>query len=127
MLEGFEPLVIASGTPYITVTKNGVAFNKSIIEKMERADFVQFFVDRNGRRFAICPCGKDEINAIRFYRGRNLSDGVRMNNSDLRETLSDLAGKDPEEGFRAKGSYNPAEHAIIFDLSATEPVRKSSK
>ena len=96
MLEGFEPLVIASGTPYITVTRNGVAFNKPVLEKMERADFVQFFIDRNGRRFAICPCGKDEINAIKFYRGRDLSDGVRMNNSDLRETLAGLAGKDPE-------------------------------
>ena len=127
MLDGFEPLVIASGTPYLAVTKNGVAFNKSVVEKMEKAEFIQLFIDRNGRRFAISKCEKDDENSLRFYRGRDVSDGVRMNNSDLRETLSDLAQKDSNAGFRVRGSYQPQEHALIFDLSDPEPIRKSSK
>lgn len=127
MLEGFEPLVIASGTPFMTVTKNGVSFNKSVIEKLEKSEYIQLFIDRNERRFAIAACTEDAKNAVKFYRGREISDGIRMNNSDLRATLLELAEKDSDDCFRARGFYQHSDHAIIFDLAATEPIRSTSR
>lgn len=125
MLAGFEPLILSSGTPSITVTRNGVSFNKSVVEKMEKSEYVQLFVDRTGRRFAISVCDSSLPTARRFYRGRDISNGIRWNNQDLLDTLSELSGIRATTGFKVKGEYIPEDRALIFDLNKTEPVRSA--
>lgn len=125
MLTGFETLILASGTPYMTVTKNGASFNKSCVEKMEMAPYVLPLIDRAGKRFAIVHCDMDEPGAQKFFRGRDISNGVRWGNTDFLTTVSEIVGVSYGEGFRVNASFDPDERALIFDLSDPLPVRGS--
>ena len=125
MLEGFEPLTIATGGMRMTVTKNGVSFSKGALEKLHCAQYVIPLIDRAGKRFAIAACKEEAKNAKRFYRDGGTADGVRWNERDLITTLSDLVGKNLEEhGITVDGIYSGEDDALIFDLNNARPSRK---
>ncbi|WP_346674654.1 hypothetical protein [Enorma phocaeensis] len=125
MLTGFEPLTIASGGMRMTVTRNGVSFSKGAVEKLHGTGYVQPMIDRAGKRFAIVACGEDAENAKKFFRGGDISNGVRWNERDLITTFSVLVGKDLEnEGVTVDGVYLEEDDALIFDFNNAHASRK---
>lgn len=127
MLKGFEPLIVASGIPRVTISRNGVSFNKATVEKMGKAPYVCVLIDRPGRRFAISPDeGEDSISRMDFFRpGAEISNGVRWNSSDLKQTFHDLMGWDVEhQTMRADGFFDAESRAIIFDLNEAVDISK---
>lgn len=125
MLDGFEPLTIASGGIRMTVTRNGVSFSKGALEKLRCTEFVLPLIDRVGKRFAIVTCGEGAKNAKAFYRGGEVADGVRWNERDLIATFSKLVGKNLEEnGVTIDGVYSEEDDALVFDFNRARPSRK---
>ena len=41
MLEGFKPISITSGVPTLSITKNGIGFNKAAILKIDAPQYVK--------------------------------------------------------------------------------------
>ena len=52
VLDSFKPRKLVVGSPYLSVTANGVSLNKSAIDRLEYAEFVKLLIDEEGKRLA---------------------------------------------------------------------------
>lgn len=122
-LSGFTPFNFNEGIPYVSITPNGVTFNKAVVMKMGYPDFVLLLIDDYGKRIALQACDESTPNAVRFYKpkkGNVIS--VRWNSKDLLNTIQGITGWDLEEtAFKADGVLLREDRAMVFDLNtATE-------
>jgi len=124
MLEDFEVLDFVVGVPSVSVTKNGVAFNKPAVEKMKCAYYVRLLIDRNSCRIAIAHTNDDDPKAQRFFReGQKVANGIRWNNKDLLTTITRLMKWNlTERGYKINGEYLEEEDALVFDLKTARPI-----
>ncbi len=123
MLSGFKPFNFNEGVPYVSVTTNGVTFNKSVVMKLDYPEHVVLLIDEEGKRIAIQACGENTENAAQFYKPKkNDVISVRWNGKDLLNTLQAITGWNlNEKAFRVEGTLLKSERAMLFDLSeATE-------
>ena len=128
-LDGFEVWEVSTGVPYVTIGKLGLLFNKAAVERLSRPEHVLLYIDKSTCRIAIAPCRADAKGARAFCKpGRDVRQGIRWNNYDLRTTIASMTGLDLDGGnWKASGAYSEADDALIFDLSAAEPVRARGK
>ena len=122
-LSGFTPFNFSEGIPYVSITPNGVTFNKAVVMKMGYPDFVLLLIDDYGKRIALQACDESTPNAVRFYKpkkGNVIS--VRWNSKDLLNTIQGITGWNLEEiAFKVDGILLREDRAMIFDLNtATE-------
>ena len=129
MLEGFEPLRLVTGIPTMSITKNGVSFNKTSIEKLGCPPYVIPMIDRQGNRFAIVARDERDDDTRKFHQeGRDTSNGIRWNNNDLVATFENMMGwKIAYMGMKVMGKYSENDKAIIFNLESAEPIDSGSK
>ena len=124
VLDGFTTFNFSEGVPYVSVTSNGVTFNKSVVMTMGYPKYVVLLIDESGKRIAVQECEETTPNATEFYKQKK-SDviSVRWNGKDLLNTLQDMMGwkLDKNGGFRVSGTHLKDEKAMLFDLNtATE-------
>lgn len=122
-LSGFTPFNFSEGIPYVSITPNGVTFNKAVVMKMGYPDFVLLLIDDYGKRIALQACDESTPNAVRFYKpkkGNVIS--VRWNSKDLLNTIQGITGWNLEEiAFKVDGVLLREDRAMVFDLNtATE-------
>ena len=128
-LEGFEIFEFVVGTPTLSVTKNGVAFNKTTVEKLRKPETVLPLINKSSAQVAIKPCEYIDNGAQRFFReGNKVANGVRWNNKDLLDTISKMMKWNLDNGgYKVKGTYFEDENAIVFDLRKAEPLIKNQE
>lgn len=125
MLEGFKIYNLTTGLPTLSITQNGVSFNKTAIVKMEYPEYVVLMINYKEKRIAIQSCSKELPGATVFYKGekRNGIVSVRWNNRELLNTISKMMRWDlSKQGYRIPGDYLETENAIIFDLNQAEII-----
>lgn len=122
LLDGFELLETITGVPSMSISKNGVSFNRAAIEKLGCPRYVLTLIDKQGCRFAIVECSKNDRGARDFVKTeRNISNGVRWNNHDLRATLEALMGWNlSADSWKVEGKFSDQDRALIFDLYESE-------
>lgn len=124
VLENFTVFNFAEGVPYISITSNGITFNKSVVMKLNYPEHVILLIDEVGKRIAIQQCEATAQNAVAFYKPKKSNViSVRWNGKDLLNTLQDMMGweLDKNGGFRVDGTHLKDENAMLFDLNtATE-------
>ena len=127
ILDSFQVIGNVTGVPSVSVTKNGIAFNKAVLEKMRCPEYVCAMIDKASKRIAIVACEKGSNGSRPFYKkGRDMSNGVRWNNADLRMTIENMMSwRLSEKGWKATGTYFEEENALIFDLNDSEPINRS--
>ncbi len=118
MLSGFTAFNFNEGVPYVSITPNGVTFNKSVVMKMEYPEYVVLLIDENSKRIAIQVCDESTPNAVRFYKSKASGViSVRWNGKDLLNTIEAMMGWNLKETpYKADGILLKEEHAMIFDL-----------
>lgn len=129
-LEGFKPVALIAGAPYISVTRNGISFNKSCLAKMDFPSDIIFMINAEKKMVAIQKCNPEDENAIAFFRKSSKKNAyVRWNNQDLLSTISNqMTWNLDEKMYKIDGQYIPEENAMIFDLNkASESDIKSKK
>lgn len=122
-LEGFKPFNFSEGVPYVSITNNGMTFNKSVVMKLDYPEQVVLLIDDETRRIAVQVCTPDMPNAAPFYKKkRNNVTSVRWNGRDLLNTIQAMMGWNLSKGgFRVDGTLLKEDHAMLFDLNtATE-------
>lgn len=62
LLENFKPFNFNEGVPYVSITINGMTFNKSVIMKLEYPEYVRLLIDEETKRIAVQPCAQDTPN-----------------------------------------------------------------
>ena len=68
---GFSTFDFEEGVPYVSVTKNGITFNKGVVLKLGRPSRVELLINGSSKQIAIreefCPFdGMPKIFFIRF-------------------------------------------------------------
>ena len=119
-LDGFRPFNFSEGVPYVSVTNNGMTFNKAVIMKLGYPKHVVLLVDDATKRIAIQVCEEDTANAVAFYKPKKTNAlSVRWNGRDLLNTIQDMAGWDlRKEAYKVDGILLREEKAMLFDLNA---------
>ena len=119
LLENFKVFNFNEGVPYVSVTNNGITFNKSVVMKMGYPEYVIFLIDELTRRIAIQTSDENTTNSVAFYKQKKSNViSVRWNGRDLLNTISDMMNWNLEEkAYRMDGKLLTEERAMIFDLN----------
>ena len=123
-LDGFRPLNLNEGVPFVSITNNGVTFNKAVAMKLGYPQYVLPLIDETTKRIAIQVCDSNTPNAAAFYKSKATGVlSVRWNGRDLLNTLKDMMNWDlDKEGYKAEASIIREENAAIFDLTKAKPL-----
>lgn len=117
--EDFKCFDFNEGVPYVSVTNNGLTFNKAVIMKMEYPAYVRLLINEKGKQMAIQKCNEGDEKAAQFFREK--SNGVlsvRWNSKDLIQTIARLNGWDlTKESYRINGILIPEDSLMLFDLN----------
>ena len=120
VLSGFTAFNFNEGAPYVSVTKNGVTFNKGVVMKLGYPEYVVLLINAQEQLIAIQVCTKETPNAAGFCSPEKKDSSIlsiRWNGRDLLNTLRDLMDWDyTTASYKVEGKLLPEEHAIIFDL-----------
>lgn len=120
LFDNFTTFNFEEGVPYVSVTKNGVTFNKAVIMKMNYPEHVRLLINAESQQFAIQVCDESTENSTTFYKTKSKSKvlSVRWNAKDLLNTIEKITGwKLETESYRINGTQIPEENAMLFDLS----------
>lgn len=120
--EGFQAFNFEEGVPYVSVTKNGVTFNKAVIMKMGYPEYVVLLINAGEKKIALKKCTQDTPNHTSFYKenAKNIL-SVRWNAKDLLNTLQDMTGWDlSQNAYRIDGNLIKEEEAMLFDFTTAK-------
>ncbi|MBE6773750.1 MAG: hypothetical protein E7544_05950 [Ruminococcaceae bacterium] len=119
ILDGFVPFNFNEGVPYVSVTNNGVTFNKSVVMKLDYPRFVQLLINASTQQIAILPCDETALNAVAFFKPKKKNViSVRWNGRDLLNTLQDLTGWDlSKQAFKIEGEFIKDANIVLFDMT----------
>lgn len=126
LLENFKAFNFNEGVPYVSVTSNGMTFNKSVIMKLGYPEHVLLLIDEETKRIAVQPCTQDTPNATTFYNKEKKSNAlsVRWNGRDLLNTIQNLMNWDLSQcGYRIDGVLLKEEQAMLFDLTHASELK----
>ena len=129
MLEGFVEVPILQGSSFLSVTDNGLNFNKNVVKHMQRAESIKIFCNSSKKQIAIKKCGKGEENSIPFYRDeKNLTNGVRFNNREVQQMIATMMDWNLSEyNYRADGFLADDGETMIFNLNCARKFFKKNK
>lgn len=126
VLDGFEPFSFGNTGPSVSITKNGVTFNKAAVEKIGKPQVVLLLINTQSKQFAIKKATTNDPNAVPFcVAAKKGAPSVRWNSKELLRTISSMTGWDltlkSNKSYKVLAIHDKAESALIFDLaSATE-------
>ena len=125
MFDGFKSFNFDEGVPYVSITKNGVTFNKAVIMKLNYPANVVLLINAEEKVIAIQECTPDVKNSTTFYKEneKNIL-SVRWNARDLLNTLQDITGWDlSKDSYRVDGILVVEENAMLFDLKTAKILK----
>ncbi len=124
MFQDFQTFNFEEGVPYISITKNGVTFNKAVIMKLNYPKHVILLINPIAKKIAIQCCSQDTPNSVPFHKEKaNNVLSIRWNAKDLLNTLQDIAGWDlSKESYRIDGILFKEVEAMVFDLTTAKEL-----
>lgn len=128
-LDSFKPRKLIAGSPFISITENGISLNKSAIFRLDYAEYVKILIDEEAHELAIQICGPDDPNKESFIKPEKKEEAqyVRWNNREFIKQLIDWAPREElkKPGFKVPGEYLPEEKAFLFTFSKGIPLKES--
>ena len=118
-LTKFKAFDFNEGVPYLSVTNNGLTFNKSVIMKMNYPAFVRVLINESEEQIAVQSCDENDDKATPFYKEKaNGVLSVRMNSKDLINTIERICDWDLKKiSYKVNGVYLPNASLMLFDLT----------
>lgn len=118
LLQNFVPFDFSEGVAYVSVTKNGITFNKAVMSKLNYPCYAVLLINKANGQIALQGHDHQEPRSLPFYKGVDKKAvSVRWNGKDLLNTLSEMMGWDlTTSSYRIDGKLIPEERAILFDL-----------
>ena len=124
VLDGFTPFDFNAGAPYVSITSNGLTFNKSVMIKLRYPEHVLFLINEEQRQIALRSCDATETEAVPFYKPKASGIlSVRWNSRDLTNTIETLMEWNlTQDSYRIDGTLIKSENAMIFDLNCARKM-----
>ncbi len=95
-MTGFKEFSFADGSPYVTITANGMNFNKAVVNKLNSCEYARLLIN--------------------VQKSNNKS--VRWNSKELLNTVSRMMEWDlSKHGYRIDGIFAPEDKLLLFNLS----------
>lgn len=122
MLDGFKPFSFGNNGPTVSITKNGVTFNKLAAEKIGKPQYVLLLINEQTKQFAIKKTTTNDPNAVPFMTTiKEGAPSVRWNSKELLRNFCSMTGWDLNasgcKGYKISASFDKSEGALIFDLN----------
>ena len=129
MLEGFLEVPILQGSSFMSITDNGINFNKNVVKRMQGAANIIILCNSNKKQIAIQKCDKGRENSIQFYRDeKNFVNGVRFNNREVVQMIVSMMNWNLKEfNYRVDGFLSDDRNTMIFDLNSERKFNKKNK
>ena len=128
-LDNFKPRKLIVGSPFISITVNGISLNKSAIAKLEYAEYVRILINEDDKELAIQICDENDPNKESFVKPEKKEETqyVRWNNREFIKQLNYWAPSEELKaaGFKVPGEYLPEEKAFLFIFSKAVPIKES--
>ena len=123
-LDGFSAFDFSEGVPYMSITQNGITFNKAVTLKLGEPEYARFLINADARLVAVQAREEHDKNATFFYRPKASGAlSVRWNARDLLNTLERVMDWNlKDNGYRTDGVLLKDERAIVFDLTKATPL-----
>ena len=123
-LSNFKVFDFNEGLPYVSITNNGLTFNKSVIMKMNYPAHVRLLINDNDKQIAIQVCDENDKKSVQFYKEKaNGVLSVRLNSKDLISTIERIGQWNLKEtSYRVKGTLIPESSLMLFDFSDAIPM-----
>lgn len=123
-LDGFRTFDFSEGSPYVSITRNGMTFNKAVVKKLECPAYATLLLNDETKQIAVQAAFEDTPKAVPFYKEKSSGlISVRWNGKDLMNTITEMMGWDLEKhSFRVDGVLIKEEKAMIFDFSNAQEV-----
>ena len=67
-LSNFKTFDFSEGVPYISITSNGITFNKSVIMKMKYPKYVKLLINESDKQIAVQVCDEHDDKSVQFYK-----------------------------------------------------------
>lgn len=121
---GFKEFDFEEGMPYVSVTKNGITFNKGVVMKLGRPTRVVLLINSESKQIALRGCDENTPRSNAFYKENNRGVvSVRWNSKDLLATFKDMMGWNLDlEAYRVEGQLLKEEGAMLFDFNNAEKL-----
>ena len=118
-LSNFSVFDFKEGVPYVSITSNGLTFNKSVIMKLHYPEFVILLINNESKQIAVQACDETNEKAVQFYKeNANGVISVRWNAKDLINTISRMCEWDLSQvSYRVNGVLIPEQSLMLFDLT----------
>ena len=118
-LSNFSVFDFKEGVPYVSITSNGLTFNKSVIMKLHYPEFVILLINNESKQIAVQACDDTNEKAVQFYKEKaNGVISVRWNAKDLINTISRMCEWDLSQvSYRVNGVLIPEQSLMLFDLT----------
>ena len=129
MLEGFLEVPILQGSSFMSITDNGINFNKNVVKHMQGAEYIIILCNSSKKQIAIQKCDKGRENSIQFYRDeKSFVNGVRFNNREVVQMIVSMMNWNLQEfNYRADGFLTEDRSTMIFDLNSARRFSKKNK
>ena len=118
-LSNFKTFDFSEGVPYVSITNNGITFNKSVIMKMKYPAYVRLLINETDKQIAVQTCDEHDDKSVQFYKEK--SNGVlsvRWNAKDLINTISRICDWDlSQPSYRVNGILISEMKLMLFDLN----------
>ena len=118
-LSNFKTFDFSEGVPYVSITNNGITFNKSVIMKMKYPAYVRLLINETDKQIAVQTCDEHDDKSVQFYKEK--SNGVlsvRWNAKDLINTISRICDWDLSQlSYRVNGLLISEMKLMLFDLN----------
>lgn len=124
-LDGFKTFDFSEGVPYVSVTSNGVTFNRSVVLKLGKPATVRLLIDEETQRIAVQVCDASDKHAVAFFKEKaNNVISVRWSSRDLLNCLSSMMGWTLERNsYRVEGIFLKEDNAILFDFTNASELK----
>lgn len=118
-LSNFREFDFNEGVPYISITNNGITFNRSVIIKMGYPEYVKLLINEGEKQIAVRTCSKEDDKSVQFFRQKaNGVLSVRWNAKDLINTVARMCNWDlGQTSYRVYGVLVPEYSLMLFDLN----------
>lgn len=121
---GFKEFDFDEGVPYVSVTKNGITFNKGVVLKLGKPSRVVLLINSETKQIAIRGCEEGTPRSNAFYKDNQRGVvSVRWNSRDLLSTFRDMMKWNLDlESYRVEGQLLKDEGAMLFDFNNAEKL-----
>lgn len=116
---GFTEFDFDEGVPNLSITKNGLTFNKGVVLKLGRPPRAVLLINSETKQVVVRGCGEGTPKSNAFYKDNNRGViSVRWNSRDLLSTIRDMMGWDlNRESYRVEGQLIKDDNVMLFDFN----------